>query len=209
MKTRIARLWSERLLAGGAAKKFTSPPPTSFLRSVFTSAQPVAWPRLQKKSVEQSALLCLRYQRSALARRLRSVRFKSNRSNHQHVNPTPHLGSPDPAPSISQRLKQLSREYGWAALGVYLGLSLIDFPLCFLAVRLLGTDRIGHYEDMVKHAFWSVVRVAFPDAGKKSAEAIAADKAAEATAREGDFGIDGVAVQHNGGADACMNPSPN
>ncbi|EXJ82030.1 hypothetical protein A1O1_08098 [Capronia coronata CBS 617.96] len=48
--------------------------------------------------------------------------------------------------SLSQRLKKLSREYGWSALGVYLLLTALDFPFCFLAVRLLGTDRIGHWE---------------------------------------------------------------
>ncbi|KAJ5931331.1 hypothetical protein N7516_005820 [Penicillium verrucosum] len=51
--------------------------------------------------------------------------------------------------SLSQRLKKLSREYGWAALGVYLGLSALDFPFCFAAVRLLGVERIGYYEHVV------------------------------------------------------------
>ncbi|CAI7641871.1 unnamed protein product [Penicillium glandicola] len=51
--------------------------------------------------------------------------------------------------SLSQRLKKLSREYGWAALGVYLGLSALDFPFCFAAVRLLGVERIGYYEHAV------------------------------------------------------------
>lgn len=45
--------------------------------------------------------------------------------------------------SLSQRLKKLSREYGWAAVGVYLSLSILDFPFCFLLVRVVGTDRIG------------------------------------------------------------------
>lgn len=51
--------------------------------------------------------------------------------------------------SLSERLKKLSREYGWAALGVYLALSALDFPFCFAAVRLLGVERIGHYEHVV------------------------------------------------------------
>lgn len=45
--------------------------------------------------------------------------------------------------SLSGRLKKLSREYGWSAVGVYLGLTILDFPFCFLLVRTLGTDRIG------------------------------------------------------------------
>lgn len=45
--------------------------------------------------------------------------------------------------SLSQRLKKLSKEYGWSAVGVYLTLSVLDFPFCFLLVRIVGTDRIG------------------------------------------------------------------
>ncbi|GAP84498.1 putative peptide alpha-N-acetyltransferase Nat2 [Rosellinia necatrix] len=54
---------------------------------------------------------------------------------------------------LSARLKKLSREYGWAAVGVYLGLSVLDFPFCFLLVRVVGTDRIGELEHwLVSHA---------------------------------------------------------
>jgi hypothetical protein len=76
-------------------------------------------------------------------------------------NPTPNLGSP-PA-SLSQRLRKLSREYGWSALGVYLALSALDFPFCFLAVRWLGTDRIGHWEHVVIQYFWKIVQYPFPE----------------------------------------------
>ncbi|KAI1130083.1 hypothetical protein F5Y10DRAFT_236615 [Nemania abortiva] len=48
--------------------------------------------------------------------------------------------------SLSARLKKLSREYGWAAVGVYLSLSVLDFPFCFLLVRVVGTERIGDLE---------------------------------------------------------------
>jgi hypothetical protein len=101
-------------------------------------------------------------------------------------------------------LKKLSREYGWTAVGVYFAFSLLDFPFCFLAVRLLGTDRIGHYEDVLKNAFWSVVRLAFPDAGKTSSAAAAAEDLAEATAREGNVGAAEMAARS--GADACKTP---
>lgn len=142
----------------------------------------------------------MRFQQSALLRHFRSLRFKSGKTPVQRPNPTPHLGSPEPALSLSQRLKQLSKEYGWTAVGVYFALSVLDFPFCFLAVRLLGTDRIGHYEDVIKNAFWSVVRLVFPDAGKKS-PAIPEDMA-EATAREGDVGAVEAAVKN--GADASI-----
>lgn len=45
--------------------------------------------------------------------------------------------------SLTGRLKKLSKEYGWSAVGVYLALSVLDFPFCFLLVRVVGTDTIG------------------------------------------------------------------
>jgi len=111
--------------------------------------------------------------------------------------PTPHLGSPAPAPSLSQRLRKLSREYGWSALGVYLTLSALDFPFCFLAVRLLGTERIGRWEHVVLGAFWDVVRIPFPDfvndrqaaqAVQQAAEPATASEEAAASDREGSVG---------------------
>ncbi|KAK8158725.1 hypothetical protein BKA80DRAFT_277763 [Phyllosticta citrichinensis] len=94
-------------------------------------------------------------------------RFKSdNASKGPKPNPTPNLGSPEASPSFSQRMRKLSREYGWVALGVYLGLSVLDFPFCFLAVRMLGTDRIGRWEHAVVQGFWDLVHVAFPDLHK-------------------------------------------
>ncbi|CAL5874164.1 uncharacterized protein PFLUO_LOCUS8452 [Penicillium psychrofluorescens] len=64
--------------------------------------------------------------------------------------------------SLSARLKKLSREYGWSALGVYLGLSALDFPFCFAAVRLLGVDRIGHYEHVAIEFLKSTFGSAWP-----------------------------------------------
>ncbi|KAJ4415467.1 DUF1279 super [Gnomoniopsis sp. IMI 355080] len=37
--------------------------------------------------------------------------------------------------SLSGRLKKLGREYGWSAFGVYMALSVLDFPFCFLLVK--------------------------------------------------------------------------
>ena len=89
-------------------------------------------------------------------------------------------------------------------MGVYLGLSALDFPLCFLAVRLLGTDRIGHYEEVVKDGFWSLVRLVIPDTGTTSAEKHAQEETAEATLREGSLSVEEVAaVKARNGGDAC------
>lgn len=206
MKTRVARIWTEKLLFGGsqAAKSSPSHPSAPFLRSFFSSTQHSARTRSPSRTLQHSALLYFRFQRSTFSRRLRSIRFNSNKSNRSHHDPTPHLGSPEPAQSLSQKLKALSKEYGWAALGVYLGLSALDFPFCFLAVRLLGTDRIGHYEDVVKDGFWNVVRIIFPDAGVTSAEKHAQGEVAEATLREGSLDDGEVStVKTRNGGDAC------
>lgn len=91
--------------------------------------------------------------------RSRNVRWQSSKPT---FNPTENLGSPEPQ-SLSARMRKLSREYGWSALGVYLGLSALDFPFCFLAVRLLGTDRIGHWEHVVIETFWKGVESVYPE----------------------------------------------
>ncbi|EUC44961.1 hypothetical protein COCMIDRAFT_5811 [Bipolaris oryzae ATCC 44560] len=203
MKPRVARIGPGQLLFGHTTRSRTVQPASPFLRNFFTSTPPTPRLRSVNETIERSALSLFRCQRPALARRFRFLRFKSDRPNAQSHNPTPHLGSPEPASSLSQRLKKLSREYGWTALAVYLGLSLLDFPLCFLAVRLLGTDRIGHYEHVLKDALWSVVRLAFPNAGRKPAEAGADEGVAEATDRDG-YVEAGRAAGHNGGADASI-----
>ncbi|KAF7595408.1 hypothetical protein BBP40_006028 [Aspergillus hancockii] len=69
---------------------------------------------------------------------------------------------PEQSGSFSQRLKALSREYGWSALGVYLLLSAMDFPICFAAVRLLGEEQIGQYEHIVLESFKNVVGTMLP-----------------------------------------------
>ena len=47
--------------------------------------------------------------------------------------------------TLGGRLKKLSREYGWSAVGVYFLLSAADFPFCYLLVKYLGTERIGEF----------------------------------------------------------------
>ncbi|KAF9693614.1 hypothetical protein EKO04_008492 [Ascochyta lentis] len=207
MKTRVAPIRAGQLLSGSSQATRSSAwrPSAPLLRSFLSSTQHSASTRLPPKTLQHSALLYFRLQRSALARRLRSVRFNSNKPNASHHDPTPHLGSPEPAQSLSQKLKALSKEYGWAALGVYLGLSALDFPVCFLAVRLLGTDRIGHYEEVVKDGFWNLIRLVFPNAGTTSAEKHASEETAEATLREGSLDAGEVAaVKARNGGDASI-----
>lgn len=69
--------------------------------------------------------------------------------------------------SLSQRLRKLSREYGWSALGVYLLLTALDFPFCFAAVRMLGTDRIGHWEHVALSHIKAWVKWPLPTQGQE------------------------------------------
>ncbi|KAF2692276.1 hypothetical protein K458DRAFT_449222 [Lentithecium fluviatile CBS 122367] len=192
-----ARVWTEQLLLRGAslslprsaAARQTAP----FLRTLASASRPAARPRLHLRpptqALQQNALF-LRGERSMLARRLRSLRFKSDKKPPQTPNPTPHLGSPEPALSLTQRFKKLSREYGWLALWVYLGLTALDFPFCFLAVRTLGVERIGHYEHVIVESVKDVLRIPFPTLWKQaeSTGVSVTDGVSEATAREGPLG---------------------
>ncbi|KAI1099181.1 hypothetical protein F4804DRAFT_322571 [Jackrogersella minutella] len=89
--------------------------------------------------------------------------------------PTPKNSKAREPQGMMARLKKLSREYGWAALGVYLGLTVLDFPFCFLLVRSVGTERIGEIEHYVisnvsklipqsVRAWWHEYRAALRDA---------------------------------------------
>ncbi|KAI9708097.1 MAG: hypothetical protein M1820_004301 [Bogoriella megaspora] len=133
--------------------------------------------------------------------RSHSVRHNSSKPS---PNPTPNLGSPDPPLSFSQRMKKLSREYGWSALGVYLALTALDFPFCFLAVRSLGTERIGHWEHVVVESFWKVVAIPFPNlrgtVNEKQAEVEESPTLGELAAREGGggWGVEEAEIKNQG-----------
>lgn len=45
------------------------------------------------------------------------------------------------------------KEYGYSALGVYLFLSALDLPVCYLLVHSLGKEQIEIYENQVKQFF--------------------------------------------------------
>ncbi len=55
-------------------------------------------------------------------------------------------------------MRKLSREYGWSAAGVYLALTALDFPLCFLGVRMLGTERVAYWEHVAIDAVKTVLK---------------------------------------------------
>lgn len=72
------------------------------------------------------------------------------------------LDPSEPRKSYSQRFKDLSRKYGWAALGTYIGLTILDYPFFFLAVRAMGTERIGQYEHTVVEWFKATMPFEIP-----------------------------------------------
>lgn len=112
----------------------------------------------------------------------------------QFTSPPPPPAAPAPAPSLSQRLKALSKEYGYSALGVYLALSALDFPFCFLAVRYLGAERIGRWEDAAVAAakpYWRAAGFS----GAPAAPAVDVEPAWEEEAEEKN-------------ASACTPPTP-
>jgi hypothetical protein len=84
--------------------------------------------------------------RSPLRANRRSF-HKTSRLRDSKSNPSkPNTQEPQ---GLSARFKKLSREYGWAAVGVYFALSILDFPFCFLLVRVVGTEKIGELEHWV------------------------------------------------------------
>ncbi|KAJ4294463.1 DUF1279 super [Kalmusia sp. IMI 367209] len=207
MNPPAARIWTQPLLFRGALSRSSAAGRSQLPSRTFSSLQPFARSRAPRAAFQQHAFCLFRNQRSSLTPRFRSLRFKSDKPQPASPNPTPHLGSPEAAPSLSQRLKRLSKEYGWLAVGVYLALSALDFPFCFVAVRMLGTERVGHYEHVVVEGIKSVIRIPFPNMfkGSEDIEGPIAEEIREAAAREEALGHDGVqAVGQNGGVEASL-----
>lgn len=67
-------------------------------------------------------------------------------------------------------MRKLSREYGYAALGVYLALTALDLPFCYLAVSYLGTERIGRWEHAIMSYVKGVVKWPMPEPGKEAVD---------------------------------------
>ena len=100
----------------------------------------------------------------------RSIPSSSRRKPSSRINPTyftqrraysapaaagPSSASTNQNESLTQKLRRLLRENGKVALGVYLGLSAIDFSLTFLAIYALGAEHVKDAEDWVlKHLHW-------------------------------------------------------
>lgn len=114
-----------------------------------------AWRNTSTTQATQQRFLLSRTQKRNFnwSRPRRSDKGKNSSSSSKEADPH----------SLSARLRKLSREYGWAAVGVYLSLSVLDFPFCFLLVRLVGTDRIAGVEQWVM----GHVRAMVPEGAKE------------------------------------------
>ncbi|KAL4755110.1 hypothetical protein BDW72DRAFT_164109 [Aspergillus terricola var. indicus] len=107
-------------------------------------------------------------------------RFNKNKS----FGPGYTYQAPNATPSLSQRLKTLSREYGWSALWIYLFLSALDFPFCFAAVKLLGADKIGHYEHVIVESVKGAVNKVWPGAFEETEESENEDTETQAAGKK-------------------------
>src|SRR5215471_11657288 len=82
-------------------------------------------------------------------RRLLSVEAKTA-ADSLNKGPSPSMSAEEDAKlPITQRLKILFKKYRWSALTIYVGLSVADFGVAFLAVRAFGTEKIGRYEKII------------------------------------------------------------
>ncbi|KAF5532756.1 n-acetyltransferase NAT2 [Fusarium mexicanum] len=85
----------------------------------------------------------------------RGFRFTTKRK----TNKKPTVGEAEEPKGLTAKLKKLTKEYGWVTVGVYLGLTVLDFPFCFLFVRMVGADKIGE----VEHRVMSSIKQMIPD----------------------------------------------
>ncbi|KAF2686279.1 hypothetical protein K458DRAFT_298712 [Lentithecium fluviatile CBS 122367] len=117
-----------------------------------------------------------------MSRRFGQAKRPYSLKSHPHTppNPTPNLSNPEPH-SLSARLKKLSREYGWTVIGVYLALTVADFPFCFLAVKYIGAERVAHAEHVIVGGAKNLIQRAFPDMFPERVEEKAEVEAAEAS----------------------------
>jgi hypothetical protein len=106
--------------------------------------------------------------------------YNQKPKSHTQPNPTPNLNSPEPH-SLSARLKKLSREYGWTVIGVYLALTVADFPFCFLAVKYIGAERVAYAEHVIVGGAKTIIQKVFPDMFQEDLEERANTEAAEAS----------------------------
>lgn len=99
---------------------------------------------------------CLRLFLNGYKRKGSSVGWQKNlffkRLQTNKVNEATKASEVNPKPKKESGMRALIKEYGYSALGVYLGLTLIDLPICYLMVHSMGREKIEYYENKVKQS---------------------------------------------------------
>ncbi|CAI4212190.1 unnamed protein product [Parascedosporium putredinis] len=103
--------------------------------------------------------------------------------------------------TLGARLKKLTKEYGWVTVAVYFGLSVLDFPFCFLIVKVVGPEKIGEIEHHVieytSHVVPEPVKTAFNSSREWAKEAWASFRGqAGDSAGKGDWGVKSAQDAH-------------
>ncbi|ABN64241.2 predicted protein [Scheffersomyces stipitis CBS 6054] len=80
--------------------------------------------------------------RNQVFKRFQSIKTSTNAGSSQN-----------PSGKKATGIKALMKEYGFSALAVYLSISAIDLPLCYLLVHSMGKDEIEFYENRAKQTF--------------------------------------------------------
>lgn len=93
-------------------------------------------------------------------------------------------------------MRALFKEYGMSAVGVYFLLSVLDFPFCFLFVKMVGTEKIAHYEHIIVDGFWNIM----PEAIRQFRPAAIKEAKVEAESVAVGIGGDIDALAHGEGA---------
>jgi hypothetical protein len=167
-----------------------NPQSLNYLRHLFTTttSQPIMLRTLLRQPLRQHQPTTTTTTRNFITSRLspssRRVTFPRWRNNNagarrheSNLNPPPgtkvHYQPPPSTPktlSLSERMKAMSKKYGWTVVGIYLGLSALDFPFCFLAVRWFGPERIGHLEHVIVSHVWGALESVIPGLKEKRLE---------------------------------------
>ncbi|TIA88900.1 hypothetical protein E3P99_02344 [Wallemia hederae] len=80
---------------------------------------------------------------------LRNLRIRTAGSNWNRCYSTQPKPPPQQSQSLAQRFKELSKKYGWVAVGVYTAISVLDFSAAFAAVNVVGAERVKVLEKKV------------------------------------------------------------
>lgn len=73
-------------------------------------------------------------------------------------------------------------------IGVYLALTVADLPLCFLAVKYIGAERIAHAEHVVVGGAKELVGQVFPNLFSNDSENGTVNEVAQAEKEEANCG---------------------